>query len=117
MYQFQEVNLLNQNRKNKFLSSKTLRHLENKFYIYNGGIHQIVSLHTVGFSGVEIEIQKPSGKYTQFTTTSFAFSQRKIFDTFDEAAVYLLNIWRNENEVPRYRSEYIKELEDKYTQN
>lgn len=114
MHNFEKINPINQKAR-RYHPTYLDRSFANRFYIYNGGIHQIVRIGLVGFDGgLRLMIQKPSGKYTEFTTTIPYFNKRKVFDTFEDASVYLLSVWRNENKVPAFRQEYIKELESVY---
>lgn len=65
-----------------------------KYYIYNGGIHQIVRASKVGFNGIHLKIQKPSGKLTEFTLELSSFdANRKLFMSYEEAKDYLLNVY------------------------
>lgn len=112
MFKFNSVN------QEHFKRKKPLNRYEvdlvNKFYIHNGGVHQIVRFKPVGFSGVEIFFQKPSGKYSETTTTAYEFNKRHIFDTYNAAVIHLITVWKKDNQVPKYREEYFKELEKEF---
>lgn len=78
----------------------------NKFYIYKGGIHQIVRVKR-GFEKVIFIVQIPSGRLTEKTIPLYSFKNRGYYETFDEAKKVLL---LNTNDIPVYRKEYIEEL-------
>jgi hypothetical protein len=73
-----------------------------KYYVYNGGIHQIVRASKVGLNGIHLKIEKPSGKLTEFTLELSSFdANRKLFMSYEEAKDFLLNTCVEEGLIPR----------------
>ncbi len=103
-----EMNIHNRNLKRSpsYFCSKYM----DKFYVYNLGIHQIVRASRVGFNGINLIIQKPSGKLTELTLELSSFEvNRKLFMSFEEAKNHLLDNL-DESEIPSYKKEYINDL-------
>lgn len=116
VFLFEKINPLNL-RKIKSYRSPVNYDLANKFYIYNGGIHQIVMARKVGFDdGLFLMIQKPSGKYTEFTTEESYFRKRVIYNSFIDAVEALVNISQmDDTKIPLFRKEYVKRLAELFS--
>lgn len=96
-----EMNSHNRNLKRtpSYFCSKYM----DKYYVYNGGVHQIVRASKVGFNGIHLNIEKPSGKLTEFTLELSSFdANRKLFMSYEEAKDFLLNTCVEEGLIPRF---------------
>lgn len=103
-----EINIHNKNLKRipSYFCSKYM----DKYYVYNLGIHQIVRASRVGFNGINLIIQKPSGKLTELTLELSSFeAKRKLFMSFEESKNHLLDNL-DESEIPLYKKDYINAL-------
>lgn len=106
-----ETHTLNRNLK-RIPSLKEQKYM-NKYYIYKGGIHQIVRIK-LGVNATTILISTPSGKLTSKTIPNEIFQKRILFKEYDSAVKYLVTEWYLDNKIPAYRENYIKNLNDKY---